>query len=427
MPLTVLYINRANSLTNQDTFSSPASSFVVVLLFPSMGIPFRGYLDSRDSVLEERVKEEGPRLNQRHGFRDGERQGQRHLDEQQRNLRSLQAGMEMYRRSIAEEEADRYAGAVGGHGVLQEPGFLPDNMGQEPLSEHDSLIETIIHVHRRRMGEGEVQGEMDEERIRRECHRLAERIRHTYLRNVDRRVGSLSRARRSDECTFAFRAIQVMVGHLDRFDMNPRLNNNQYSPMRSYSVESMANRLMDIWRREMHTSSEQILERFHRAIEEGNLTAVFQTAAIMRSPLGMVGPTGDTALHLACLHGHYEIAQFLLDMGHAANVVDEDGATPLHDAAAGGYLSILGLLLDKAPDCVHRSDNDGDSPLHNAVRGDHFDCVSMLLDAGADPYCTNSMSLRPIDLTTHGSRTYTRLFEAARDAPLRHAVIDPDS
>eukprot|EP00889_Picochlorum_renovo_P000215 jgi/Picre1/27245/NNA_000214.t1 len=295
-----------------------------------MGIPFRGYLDSRDSVLEERVKEEGPRLNQRHGFREGERQSQGHLDEQQRNLRSLQAGMEMYRRSIAEEEADRYAGAV-------------------------------------------------------------------------------------------------MVGHLDRFDMNPRLNNIQYSPMRSYSVEYMANRLMDIWRWEMHTSSEQILERFHQAIEEGNLTAVFQTAAIMRSPLGMVGPNGDTALHLACLHGHYEIAQFLLDMGHAANVVDEDGATPLHDAAAGGYVSVLGLLLDKAPDCVHRSDNDGDSPLHNAVRGDHFDCVSMLLDAGADPYCINSMSLRPIDLTTHGSRTYTRLFEAARDAPLRHAVIDPDS
>ena len=177
----------------------------------------------------------------------------------------------------------------------------------------------------------------------------------------------------------------------------------------------------------MHTSSEQILERFHRAVEDGNLTAVFQTVAIMRSSLSVVGPTGDTALHLACLHGHTDVAQFLLDMGHSPDPADEDGATPLHDAAAGGYVSILELLLEKAPECVGMSDNDGDSPLHNAARGDHCDCVSILLDAGADPGCTNSMSLRPIDLTTHGSRTYTRLLEASRDVPIRNPVRHPDS
>lgn len=61
------------------------------------------------------------------------------------------------------------------------------------------------------------------------------------------------------------------------------------------------------------------------------------------------GPDGDTALHLACLYGHQACVEQLLAAGCAADVVNaEDGTSALHDAAAGGYLGIVQLLLSKA-------------------------------------------------------------------------------
>lgn len=61
------------------------------------------------------------------------------------------------------------------------------------------------------------------------------------------------------------------------------------------------------------------------------------------------GPDGDTALHLACLYGHKACVDALVAAGCKLDPVNsEDGTSPLHDAAAGGYLDIVTLLLDKA-------------------------------------------------------------------------------
>jgi ankyrin repeat protein len=81
------------------------------------------------------------------------------------------------------------------------------------------------------------------------------------------------------------------------------------------------------------------------------------------------GADSDTAIHLAALYGHTECVRLLLERGARADVADADGALPLHDAAAGGYAAICGLLLDAAPGCTDRGDAEGDTPLHNVRRG----------------------------------------------------------
>ena len=53
------------------------------------------------------------------------------------------------------------------------------------------------------------------------------------------------------------------------------------------------------------------------------------------------GSEGDTALHLAALYGHEACVRVLLAHGARVDAADEEGALPLHDAAAGGYHSIL--------------------------------------------------------------------------------------
>jgi hypothetical protein len=61
------------------------------------------------------------------------------------------------------------------------------------------------------------------------------------------------------------------------------------------------------------------------------------------------GPDADTALHLACLYGNKPCVETLIAAGCQLDVINSlDGTSPLHDAAAGGYLGIAQLLVDKA-------------------------------------------------------------------------------
>lgn len=61
------------------------------------------------------------------------------------------------------------------------------------------------------------------------------------------------------------------------------------------------------------------------------------------------GPDGDAALHLACLYGNKPCVEALIAAGCKLDPINrDDGTSPLHDAAAGGYLGIAQLLLDKA-------------------------------------------------------------------------------
>ncbi len=87
------------------------------------------------------------------------------------------------------------------------------------------------------------------------------------------------------------------------------------------------------------------------ATEEGDAERVAQAVQGRSWDINTPGPDGDTALHLACLYGHEDCVKALLDAGAAADCVNaQDGSTTLHDAAAGGYLSICELLLAKAGD-----------------------------------------------------------------------------
>src|SRR5262245_50480527 len=52
-----------------------------------------------------------------------------------------------------------------------------------------------------------------------------------------------------------------------------------------------------------------------------------------------------TPLHLACRHGRWAAAVVLLGRGAEVAARDWRGSTPLHEAAAGGYPSLVKLLL----------------------------------------------------------------------------------
>lgn len=52
---------------------------------------------------------------------------------------------------------------------------------------------------------------------------------------------------------------------------------------------------------------------------------------------------------MACLYGNKPCVEALIAAGCKLDPINrEDGTSPLHDAAAGGYLGIAQLLVDKA-------------------------------------------------------------------------------
>jgi len=130
------------------------------------------------------------------------------------------------------------------------------------------------------------------------------------------------------------------------------------------------------------------------ACEEGSTRILDELLPKLKSTdvgIDAAGPDGDAPLHIACLYGNKQCAELLLEHGSNPEVLNtEDATTALHDAAAGGYLDIVELLLEKAgTGMLTSTDSDGDTPLHNAARGGHSKVVQLLLAQGANPAARN--------------------------------------
>nr|CAB3263829.1 E3 ubiquitin-protein ligase MIB1 [Phallusia mammillata] len=77
---------------------------------------------------------------------------------------------------------------------------------------------------------------------------------------------------------------------------------------------------------------------------------------------------GYTALHLAALNNHLEVAELLVKLGHAnLDIQNVNQQTPLHLAVERQHTQIVRLLVREGA-CVNMADKDGDSPLHEALR-----------------------------------------------------------
>ncbi len=93
-------------------------------------------------------------------------------------------------------------------------------------------------------------------------------------------------------------------------------------------------------------------------------------------------------LHLACQHGHQEMAAFLVAQGCDPLAPDSIGRLPHHVAAISARLEVLQWLLGNIPD-LHpdlESSGSGLTAFFFAARRGHLDVVKWLVEeAGADP------------------------------------------
>ncbi|XP_077542852.1 myosin phosphatase targeting subunit 75D [Haemaphysalis longicornis] len=87
----------------------------------------------------------------------------------------------------------------------------------------------------------------------------------------------------------------------------------------------------------------------------------------------------------------------LSDTGSDLEFRDEQGATPLHIAAANGYVSVVEFLLDQHVS-TDVCDNDQWQPIHAAACWGHPDVLEMLVQAGADLNARTKNGETPYDI-----------------------------
>ncbi|XP_015372855.1 PREDICTED: protein fem-1 homolog A isoform X1 [Diuraphis noxia] len=107
--------------------------------------------------------------------------------------------------------------------------------------------------------------------------------------------------------------------------------------------------------------------------------------------------TGATPLLMACRHGHYDIALYLIkrhkvDIEQTGSVMFDgetiEGAPPLWCAAAAGHLNIVKLLIRENA-VVNSTTKTNSTPLRAACFDGHFEIVKYLVEHGADIEVSN--------------------------------------
>lgn len=111
----------------------------------------------------------------------------------------------------------------------------------------------------------------------------------------------------------------------------------------------------------------------------------------------------STPLHTAAMHGRYEIAELLLELGANPNAVDRYGYTPLHTAANFGKDDLILLLLahQADPSMVSRKYvNVNFTPLHVAAENGFPSSVKILLENGAkiSPHTSPGRNVPPLHI-----------------------------
>ncbi|XP_064265608.1 ankyrin repeat domain-containing protein 36B-like [Passer domesticus] len=110
-----------------------------------------------------------------------------------------------------------------------------------------------------------------------------------------------------------------------------------------------------------------------------------------------------TPLHLACINGHADVVQFLVENKCKLNPCDKLDKSPLMKAVEYQHRDCAAILLEHGANHDHRSIN-GNTALHFAVMVSSKSLVELLLEHGADIDAKNKWGYTPLALAITENR-----------------------
>ena len=136
-----------------------------------------------------------------------------------------------------------------------------------------------------------------------------------------------------------------------------------------------------------------------------------------KTDVNAINSKGESPLMLAALRGQEDVAQRLMKKGADVN---KTGWTPLHNAASGGKVPLLKLLIENHAYIDAESPN-GTTPLMMAAMYGTGAAVELLLQEGADPRLTNQQGLTALQFAQRAERpdAIKSLSNHVRGAPVK--------
>jgi ankyrin repeat protein len=105
---------------------------------------------------------------------------------------------------------------------------------------------------------------------------------------------------------------------------------------------------------------------------------------------------------------YFKTAKLLLDKGAEVSARDEEGATPLIEAAGFGHVAIARILIERGADLEARTKNGSTALLAAAcdcalaTMPDTYDVIKLLLEKGADVNATDEQGDTPLMIASSG-------------------------
>ena len=112
-----------------------------------------------------------------------------------------------------------------------------------------------------------------------------------------------------------------------------------------------------------------------------------------------------TALHESISNGRRDIVELLIQRGADVNAKDKGGYTPLYYADSNS----VNLLIANGADMNTKEDEEGETPLHDAARRGKIEVVQLLFEAGANVNVKDDRDRTPLHTILDISRSKYRL------------------
>ncbi|UKZ97022.1 uncharacterized protein TrAFT101_011791 [Trichoderma asperellum] len=157
--------------------------------------------------------------------------------------------------------------------------------------------------------------------------------------------------------------------------------------------------------------SMRLLQEYPKPISSLAAALPIEDTGLSISIVDIINLDSLSPLNIAIKQGRADVVQNLLKKGARANIVDKDGRTAAHYAAALKDSAILSQLLDDANSNVdvNAKDNSGMTPLHIASSQGWVTGIKKLIESEADCSVTDAQQRSPLEIAS--GRGYSNAVE----------------